>query len=184
MTIIAMENSQISYAIPPGIENLASLNAFSMYNNQLTGTIPPISAGAGAVPCKPCMRHACADIVKIRAGAGAVENQSLVIINKLQNMNKGIENSNYNYLVLSCHKQKNITSITASSGSSSLSRSSSCALVHLWPAVNFSSQLKHNPCVPRCGISSYVSRLKGTEGEARFEAAGGRLTIGGRSNFR
>ena len=34
--------------------------------------IVKISAGAGAVPCKPCMRHACADIVKIRAGAGAV----------------------------------------------------------------------------------------------------------------
>ncbi|KAK9195155.1 hypothetical protein WN943_003274 [Citrus x changshan-huyou] len=67
-----MENNQISDTIPTGIENLGSLNAFSMYNNQLTGIIPPIRAGAGAVPCKPCMRHACADIVKIRAGAGAV----------------------------------------------------------------------------------------------------------------
>ena len=29
-------------------------------------------AGAGADPYKPCMRHACADIVKIRAGAGVM----------------------------------------------------------------------------------------------------------------
>ena len=77
-----------------------------------------------------------------------------------------------------------ISSWTTSLGNSSLSRSSSCALVHLWPAVNFSLHLKHNPCVRRCCISSHDNRLKGTEGEARFEAAGGRLTIGGRSNFR
>lgn len=77
-----------------------------------------------------------------------------------------------------------ISSWTTSSSNSSLSRSSSCALVHLWPAVNFSLQLKHNPCVYQFCISSHDSCLKGTDSEARFEVPGGRLTISGLSNFR
>ena len=36
---------------------------------------------------------------------------------------------------------------------------------HLWPGVNFSSQLKHNPFSHRIASSSGERRLKGMEGE-------------------
>ena len=64
------------------------------------------------------------------------------------------------------------------------SKISNCALVHLWPTVNLSLQLKHNPYVRQRCISSQDSRLKGTVGDARLGTGGVWLTIVGQNNLR